>query len=79
MPDQMQLYDDQDMRNGTGDPSHTLVLAIPGVEKPEEQIVALQAVELSFLQNMVAQSSVPIFVHVPQYHWHTSGTGGIDQ
>ena len=28
---------------------------------------------------MVAQSSARIFIHAPQYHWHTSGTGRIDQ
>ena len=27
----------------------------------------------------VAQSGACVFVHAPQYHWHTSGTGGIDQ
>ena len=41
--------------------------------------MALQAVDLSFLEDMVAQSGARIFVHAPQYHWHTSGTGGIDQ
>ena len=40
--------------------------------------MALQAVELSFLEAAVAQASTRIFVHAPPYHWHTSGTGGID-
>ena len=34
---------------------------------------------MSFLEDAVAQSSAHIFVHAPQYHWHNSGTGGIDQ
>ena len=40
--------------------------------------MALQAADLSFPEDTVAQSGARIFVHAPQYHWHTSGTGGID-
>ena len=40
--------------------------------------MALQATDLSFPEDTVAQSGARIFVHAPQYHWHTSGTGGID-
>ena len=52
---------------------------VPRVEELEEQTVALQAIDLSFPEDMVAQLGARIFVHAPQYHWHTSGTGGIDQ
>ena len=41
--------------------------------------MALQAIELSFLEDVAAQLGARIFVHTPQYHWHTSGTGGIGQ
>ena len=51
----------------------------PRVKEPKDQTVALQATELSFPEDVVAQSSAHNFVHAPQYHWHTSGTGGIDQ
>ena len=34
---------------------------------------------MSFPEDAVAQSGARIFVHAPQYHWHTSGTSGIDQ
>ena len=66
------------MRNGNGDPSQALVPVVPRVEEPEEQIVALQAADLSFPEDTIAQSGARIFVHAPKYHWHTSGTGGID-
>ena len=52
---------------------------VPRVEEQEEQSVALQAADLSFPEDMVAQPGALIFIHAPQYHWHTSGTGGIDQ
>ena len=78
MADQTYQYDDGAMRNGNGDPFQALVPVVPKVEELEEQIVALQAVDLSFPEDMVAQSSAHIFVHAAQYHWHTSGTGGID-
>ena len=38
-----------------------------------------QAAELSFPKDAVAQSCAHIFIHVLQYYWHTSGSGGIDQ
>ena len=41
--------------------------------------MALQVVELSFPEDTVAQSGAFIFAHAPQYHWHASGTGGIDE
>ena len=41
--------------------------------------MALQAVDLPFPENIVAQSGARIFVHAPQYHWHNSGAGGIHQ
>ena len=40
--------------------------------------MALQAAELSFPKDIVVQIGACIFVHAPQYHWHTSGTGDID-
>ena len=40
--------------------------------------MTLQAAELPFVEDAVAQSGACIFVHAHQYHWHTSGTGGID-
>ena len=55
-----------------------LFLWSPRVEEPEEQIVALQAADLSFPEDTVAQLGARIFVHAPQYHWHTSGISGID-
>ena len=67
------------MRNINGDSSLAFILMVPKIEEPEEQFVALQATKLSFLEDAVAQSSAHIFVHAPQYHWHNSGTGGIDQ
>ena len=67
------------MRNGNGDPSQALVPMVPRVEEPEEQTMALQAANLSFPEDTVAQSGARIFVHAPQYHWHISGTDGIDQ
>ena len=79
MADQTHQHDDEAMRDGNGDPFQELVPVIHKVEEPEEQIVALQAADLSFLQDVVAQSGARIFVHAPQYHWRTSGTGGIDQ
>ena len=66
------------MRSDNGDLSQELVPVVPKVEEPEEQYVALQAAELAFPEDTVAQSGARIFVHAPQYHWHTSGTGGID-
>ena len=78
MADPTYQYDDEAMRNGNGDPSQALVPVVPGVEEPEEQTVALQATDLSFPEDTVAQSDARIFVHAPQYHWHTSGPGGID-
>ena len=41
--------------------------------------MVLQAANLSFPEDTIAQSGARIFVHAPQYHWHTSGTSGIDQ
>ncbi len=79
MADQTFQYDDATMRNGNGDPSQALVPVVPTVEEPGEQTGALQAADLSFPIDTVAQSGARIFVHAPQYHWHTSGTGGIDQ
>ena len=79
MADQTYQYDDEAMRIGNGDPSQALVPVVPRVEEPEEQTVALQATDLSFPKETVARSGARIFVHAPQYHWHTSGTGGIDQ
>ena len=67
------------MRNGNGDPSLGLVLAIPRVEEPDDPTLALQATDPSFLIDTAAQSGARIFIHAPQYHWHTSGTDGIDQ
>ena len=68
MADQTYRYDDEAMRNGNGDPSQVLVLVVPRVEEPEEQTVALQAIDLSFPKDMVAQTGACIFVHAPQYH-----------
>ena len=79
MADQTFQYDDEAMRNGNGDQTQALVPVVPRVEEPEEQTVALQVADLSFPVDTVAQSGARIFVHMPQYHWHTSGTGGIDQ
>ena len=79
MADQNYKYDGEAMRNSNGDSSQALVPMVPRVEKPEEQFVALQAVDLSFPEDAVAQIGARIFVHAPQYHWNTSGTGGIDQ
>ena len=42
------------MRNSNGDPSEALVPVVPRVEEPEEQIVALQAIDLSFPEDTVA-------------------------
>ena len=78
MADQTFQYDDEAMRNGNGDQTQALIPVVPTVEEPEEQTVALQAAALSFPEDTVAQSGARIFVHAPQYHWHTSGTGGID-
>ena len=78
MGDQTYKYDDEAMRNGNGDPSQALVPVIPRVEELEEQSVALQAVDLPFSEDTVAQFDARIFVHAPQYHWHTSGAVGID-
>ena len=78
MADQTFQYDDEAMRNGNGDPSQALVPMVPRVEEPKEQTVALQAADLSFPEDTIAQSGARIFVHAPQYHWHMSGTGGID-
>ena len=52
---------------------------VPRVKEPKEQSVVLQATDLPLPEDTVAQSGARIFVHAPQYHWHTSGTGGIDQ
>ena len=38
-----------------------------------------RAANLSFAEDTVAHLGARIFVHAPQYHCHTSGTGGIDQ
>ena len=73
------IIDDEAMRNSNGDPSLALVLVVPRVEELEKQTVALQAANLTFPEDMVAQFGACIFVRAPQYHWHTSGTGGIDQ
>ena len=54
MADQTFHYDDKAMRNGNGDPSIALVPVVPRVEEPEEQSLALQATELSFLEDIVA-------------------------
>ena len=78
MADQTFQYDDEAMRTGNGDQTQALIPVVPTVEEPEEQTVALQAAALSFPEDTVAQSGARIFVHAPQYHWHTSGTGGID-
>ena len=40
--------------------------------------MALQATDLLFPEDTMVQASARIFLHAPQYHWHTSGTGGID-
>ena len=79
MADHTYQYDDEAMRNGNGDLSQALVSVVPRVEEPKEQSVALQATELSFPEDTVAQSGACIFVHAPQYHWHTCSTSGIDQ
>ena len=71
--------DDQVMRNGNGDPSLGLVPAVPRIEEPDDPTLALQATDPSFPIDTAAQSSARIFIHAPQYHWHTSGTDGIDQ
>lgn len=68
MAEQSHQYDDEAMRNGNGNPSQALIHMVPRVKESEEQFVALQAVDLSFPQDAVAQSSVRIFVHAPQYH-----------
>ena len=65
MADQTYQYDDEAIRNGNGDPSQTLVPVVPRVEEPEEQTVALQATNLSFPEDTVAQSGACIFVHAP--------------
>ena len=67
MADQTFQYDDEAMRNGNGDPSQELVLVVPRVEEPEEQTVALQAADLSFPEDTIAQPGARIFVHAPQY------------
>ena len=79
MANQAFQYDDQAIRNGNGDLSQALVPMVPRFEEPEDQTVALQAAKLSFPEDTVAQPSARIFVHPPQYHWHTSGTSGMDQ
>ena len=71
--------DDQDMRNGNGDPSLGLIPTVPRIEEPDEQHLALQPTDPSFPIDTAAQSGARIFIHAPQYHWHTSGTDGIDQ
>ena len=71
--------DDQDMRNGNGDPSLGLVHAVPKIEELEDPPLALQATDPSFPIDTAAQSGARIFIHAPQYHWHTSGIDGIDQ
>ena len=42
------------MRNGNGNLSQALVPVVLRVEEPEEQIVALQAADLSFLEDTIA-------------------------
>ena len=54
MADQSFQYNDEAMRNSNGDPSLVLVLVVPKVEEPEDQTVARQATELSFLEDTVA-------------------------
>ena len=78
MANQTYQYDDEAIRNGNGDPSQELVPVVPRVKELEEQTVALQAVDLSFLEDTIAQSGARIFVHALHYARHTSGTGGID-
>ena len=68
MADQTFQYDDVAMRNGNGDTSQALVPVVPKVEEPEEQTVALQAANVSFPEDTVAQVGACIFVHAPQYH-----------
>ena len=63
MVDQTPLYDNQDMRNGNGDPSQALVPVVPKIDEPEELSMALQATDLSFLQDIMTQSSARIFVY----------------
>ena len=65
MADQTFQYDDEAMRNGNGDPSQALVLVVPRVEELEGQTVALQARNLSFIEDMIAQAGARIFVHAP--------------
>ena len=57
--------DDQDMRNGNGDPSLGLVPAVPRIEEPEDQHLALQATDPSFPIDTAAQSGARIFIHAP--------------
>ena len=60
--------DDQDMRNGNGDPSLGLVPVVPRIEEPEDPTLALQATDPSFPIDTAAQSGTRIFIHAPQYH-----------
>ena len=53
------------MRNGNGDPSQALVLMVLRVEEPKDQTMALQAVELSFIEYTIAQLGARIIVHAP--------------
>ena len=65
MADQTFQYDDEAMRNDNGDPSQVLVPVGPRVEEPEEHTVALQAADLSFPEDTIAQAGARIFVHAP--------------
>ena len=53
------------MRNGNGDPSQALVPVDPRIKELKEQIVALQAADLSFPEDTVAYLGACIFVHAP--------------
>ena len=68
MADQAFQYDDEAMRNSNGDPSQALVLVVPRVKELEDQTMALQATQMPFLKDAVAQSGARIFVYAPQYH-----------
>ena len=67
------------MKNGNGDLSLGLVPAVPRIEEPEDPTLALQATDPSFPIDTATHSGARIFIHAPQYHWHTSGIDGIDQ
>ena len=60
--------DDQDMRNGNGDPSLGLVPVVPRIEEPEDPTLALQATDPSFPKDTATQFGARIFIHAHQYH-----------